>query len=108
MSPPSASEFCGTLAPPLLQHAPAPDLPAAHPNSPPAPPSWPPKCRLRVSGVPFFLISSGDSQSYALSGAQPPEAFQEAVRLALKEGGGAAAAGGGEAAGGACTREGCT
>ncbi len=26
--------------------------------------------RLRVSGVPFFLIQSGDSKAYALSGAR--------------------------------------
>lgn len=25
-------------------------------------------CRLRVSGVPFFLIQAGDSKAYALSG----------------------------------------
>ncbi|KAL4443051.1 hypothetical protein ABPG77_008542 [Micractinium sp. CCAP 211/92] len=71
------------------------------------------KSQLRVSGVPFFLIQAGDSKAYALSGAQPPEAFQEAVRRALKEAGssaaGAAAAGsGGAADGGACTRDGCS
>ncbi|KAL4457794.1 hypothetical protein ABPG75_012659 [Micractinium tetrahymenae] len=71
------------------------------------------KSQLRVSGVPFFLIQAGDSKAYALSGAQPPEAFQEAVQRALREAGssaaGAAAAGGsGAANGGACTREGCT
>ena len=27
------------------------------------------KGQLRVTGVPFFLISSGDSKTYALSGA---------------------------------------
>lgn len=46
------------------------------------------------------------------AGAQPPEVFQEAVQLALKEAGAGsstAAAGSEEAAnGGACTREGCT
>ncbi|PSC71556.1 DSBA oxidoreductase [Micractinium conductrix] len=69
------------------------------------------KSQLRVSGVPFFLISSGDSKAYALSGAQPPEAFQEAVQRALKDAGSsaapAAAAGGAATAGdGACARDG--
>lgn len=67
------------------------------------------KSQLRVSGVPFFLISSGDSKAYALSGAQPPEAFHEAVERALKEGGSAAPVGSSAsgANGGACTRDGC-
>jgi hypothetical protein len=43
------------------------------------------------------------------AGAQPPEAFREAVQLALKEGGSSGAAGDGSGGtnGGACTREGC-
>ncbi|EFN58796.1 hypothetical protein CHLNCDRAFT_140580 [Chlorella variabilis] len=65
------------------------------------------KGQLRVTGVPFFLISSGDSKTYALSGAQPPEAFQEAVQMALKEAG-SSAGGGSSGEGGACTGEGCT
>ncbi|KAI7837679.1 hypothetical protein COHA_008472 [Chlorella ohadii] len=70
------------------------------------------KSQLRVSGVPFFLIQSGDSKAYALSGAQPPEVFQEAVQRALKEAGAGSASGTagseGAANGGSCTREGCT
>ena len=110
-------------------------------------------CRLRVTGVPHFIISAGDgsgSKQYVLSGmwvgrvdgfdrrvshnglcsgwhcqlffplpaclptagAQPPEAFREAIQLALSEAaaaatgsGGAAGSGGGSK--GACTREGC-
>lgn len=101
------------------------------------------KTQLHVTGVPFFLISAGDSQKIALSGAlgggsewrgleqgrrlheecardpglaasrlpppppppivlagaQPPEAFQEAVQLALKQAG---SSGGAAAAGTAC------
>jgi protein disulfide-isomerase len=70
------------------------------------------KSQLRVSGVPFFLIQSGDSKAYALSGAQPPDVFQEAVQRVLKEAGAssssATASSEGAANGGSCTREGCT
>ena len=41
-----------------------------------------------MSGVPFFLIRSGESGSYAISGAQPAEAFLEVFHRVLKEGGG--------------------
>lgn len=41
------------------------------------------------------------------AGAQPPEAFQEAVQMALKEAG-SSAGGGSSGEGGACTGEGCT
>ena len=40
------------------------------------------------------------------AGAQPPEAFREAIQLALKEAG-SGSGGGGAAEGGACTPEGC-
>lgn len=34
--------------------------------------------RLRVTGVPFFVLAG----KYAVSGAQPPEAFEQALRMA--------------------------
>ena len=46
-------------------------------------------CRLRISGVPFFLIGAeldpgvGAGPSFAMSGAQPAEAFLEAFDEAL-------------------------
>lgn len=44
---------------------------------------------LRVSGVPFFILQSGSSRAYALSGAQPAAAFEEVFEQVLAEGGGA-------------------
>jgi hypothetical protein len=43
------------------------------------------------------------------AGAQPPEAFREAIQLALKEAGSSSSGSdsGGAANGGACTPEGC-
>lgn len=45
------------------------------------------ECRLGISGVPYFIVSCGDSKRYALSGAQPARAFAGAFEKALAEAG---------------------
>eukprot|EP00887_Chlorella_sp_A99_P002851 scaffold6.g2851.t1 len=45
------------------------------------------KRELRVTGVPFFVISSSGSKRYALSGAQPAEEFLDVFQRVLAEGG---------------------
>jgi predicted DsbA family dithiol-disulfide isomerase len=42
--------------------------------------------RMGITGVPAFLISSGGSKAYLLSGAQPPEVFVEVFQKVLSEG----------------------
>ncbi|GAB4821845.1 hypothetical protein N2152v2_008891 [Parachlorella kessleri] len=44
------------------------------------------KRELNISGVPFFIISSGSSKRYALSGAQPVKAFASTFEKVLAGG----------------------
>lgn len=85
------------------------------PLRPPPPPAFPPPPfghvgRMKISGVPFFIITAGDGatgKAHALSGAQPvarlvaafDRALLEEEEAAVAEGAGAAEAA--EAAGGA-------
>lgn len=60
---------------------------ATQASAPPAPPSNT-HCRLGISGVPFFIISSAEDSSaegHALSGAQPVGAFVKTVKQVLSE-----------------------
>ena len=46
---------------------------------------WP--CRLKIGGVPFYIIGSGEGEGkrYALSGAQPVSSFIKVVERVLAE-----------------------
>ena len=51
---------------------------------PPTPPNH--CCRLRVTGVPYFLIKAADGDSaYTVSGAQDATVFRDIIRRVLSE-----------------------
>lgn len=48
---------------------------------------FPPKSRLKIGGVPYYIVGSGDGEGkrYALSGAQPVASFVKVVERVLAE-----------------------